>query len=77
MLLGYSVLLALIAGRAIGFYSTSQTVSKDLQEALQAVEAARMSDYIELRVSEMGRQSRGYGPLTKNPSNATPWVSRS
>ncbi|WP_333301912.1 hypothetical protein [Microcoleus sp. K4-C2] len=27
---------------------------------MQAVEAARMSDYIELRVSEMGRQSRGY-----------------
>jgi hypothetical protein len=51
---------ALIAGLAIGVYSTSQTVSKDLQEALQAVEAARMSDYIELRVSEMGRQSRGY-----------------
>jgi CHASE3 domain sensor protein len=42
---------------------TLQTVSKDLQEALQAVEAARMSDYIELRVSEISRQSRGY-PLT-------------
>ncbi len=38
---------ALIAGLAIGVYSTSQTVSKDLEEALQAVEAARMSDYIE------------------------------
>ncbi len=36
---------ALIAGLAIGVYSTSQTVSKDLEEALQAVEAARMSDY--------------------------------
>jgi CHASE3 domain sensor protein len=52
---------ALIAGLAIGVYSTSQTVSKDFEEALQAVEAARMSDYIELRASEMGRQSRGYG----------------
>ena len=27
---------------------------------MQAVEAARMSDYIELRVSEISRQSRGY-----------------
>ncbi len=51
---------ALIAGLAIGVYSTSQTVSKDLEEALQAVEAARMSDYIEWRVSEISRQSRGY-----------------
>lgn len=51
---------ALIAGLAIGVYSTSPTVSKDLQEAFQAVEAARMSDYIELRVSEISRQSRGY-----------------
>ena len=55
-----SVPLALIAGLAIGVYSTSQTVSKDLQEALQAVEAARISDYIELRVSEISRQSRRY-----------------
>jgi hypothetical protein len=31
-----------------------------LEEALQAVEAARMSDYIEWRVSEISRQSRGY-----------------
>jgi hypothetical protein len=31
-----------------------------LQEALQAVEAARISDYIELRVSEISRQSRRY-----------------
>lgn len=62
MLLGYSGLFALIAGLAIGVYSTSQTVSKDLEEALQAVEAAsaRMSDYIELRVPEISRQSRGY-----------------
>jgi CHASE3 domain sensor protein len=51
---------ALIAGLAIGVYSTSPTVSKDLEEALQAVEAARMSDYIEWRVSEISRQSRGY-----------------
>jgi hypothetical protein len=36
-----------------------------LQEALQAVEAARMSDYIELRVSEISRQSRRYA-VTKN-----------
>lgn len=55
-----SVPFALIAGLAIGVYSTSQTVSKDLQETLQAVEAGRMSDYIELRVSEISRQSRGY-----------------
>ena len=60
MLLGYWVPFALIAGLAIGVYSTSQTVSKDLQETLQAVEAGRISDYIELRVSEISRQSRGY-----------------
>jgi len=58
--LATSVSFALIAGLAIGVYSTSQTVSKDLQEAWQAVEAARMSDYIELRVSEISRQSRRY-----------------
>ncbi|MEG4028798.1 MULTISPECIES: methyl-accepting chemotaxis protein [unclassified Microcoleus] len=60
MLLGYSVPVGLIAGLAIGVYSTSQTVSKNFEEALQAVQAARMSDYIELRVSEIARQSRGY-----------------
>jgi methyl-accepting chemotaxis protein len=60
MLLGYSVPVGLIAGLAIGVYSTAQTVSKNFEEALQAVQAARMSDYIELRVSEIGRQSRGY-----------------
>jgi len=60
MLIGYWVPFALIAGLAIGVYSTSQTVSKDLQETLQAVEAGRISDYIELRVSEISRQSRGY-----------------
>ena len=58
--MGTSVPFALIAGLAIGVYSTSPTVSKDLEEALQAVEAARMSDYIEWRVSEISRQSRGY-----------------
>jgi len=60
MLLGYSVPVGLIAGLAIGVYGTAQTVSKNFEEALQAVEASRMSDYIELRVSEIGRQSRGY-----------------
>ena len=60
MLLGYSGLFALIAELAIGVYSTSPTVSKDLEEALQAVKAARMSECIELRVSEISRQSRGY-----------------
>ena len=51
-----SVPFALSAGLAIGVYSTSQTVSKDLQETLQAVEAGRISDYIELRVSEISGQ---------------------
>ena len=60
MLLGYSVPVGLIAGLAIGVYGTAQTVSKNFEEALQAVEAARMSDYIELRVSEVNRRSKGY-----------------
>jgi len=51
---------ALIAGLASGVCSTSQTVSKDFEETLQAVEAARISDWIELRVSEISRQSRRY-----------------
>jgi len=58
--LATSVPFALIAGLAIGVCSTSQTVSKDFEETLQAVEAARISDSIELRVSEISRQSRRY-----------------
>ncbi len=60
MLLGYSVPVALIAGLAIGVYTTSNTVGKNFDDALDAVEAARMSDAIELRVSQVGRQARGY-----------------
>ncbi len=65
MLLGYSVPVALIAGLAIGVYTTTQTVGRDFDEALEATEAARMSDYLELRVSQIGRQSRGYA-LTRD-----------
>ena len=60
MLLGYSVPVALIAGLAIGVYTTSNTVGKNFDNAIEAVDAARMSDYIELRVSQLGRQARGY-----------------
>ncbi|MEI6427137.1 MAG: methyl-accepting chemotaxis protein [Pseudanabaena sp. ELA607] len=65
MLAGYSVPVALIAGLALGVYGTSQSVSRNFDDALEAVEGARMSDYIELRVSQISRQARGYA-LTRD-----------
>lgn len=41
---------------------------------MPAVEAARISDYIELRVSEMGTQSRGYALTLDKESLERYWV---
>ncbi|MBD2151361.1 methyl-accepting chemotaxis protein [Pseudanabaena sp. FACHB-1277] len=60
MLFGYSVPVALIAGLAIGVYTTSQIVDKSFEHALVANDRARVSDALELRVSQIARQSRGY-----------------
>jgi len=60
MLLGYSVPVVLITGLAIGVYSTSQAVGKNFEHALVANDRARVSDALELKVSQIGRQARGY-----------------
>jgi len=60
MLLGYSVPVVLITGLALGVYSTSQTVGKNFEHALLATDRARISDALELRISQISRQSRGY-----------------
>ena len=60
MLVGYSVPVALIAGLAFGVYTTSQTVGKSLENALISNDRARVSDSLELMMSQISRQSRGY-----------------
>ena len=60
MLLGYSVPVALIMGLAIGVYTTTQSVDKDFEHAMEAIARARISDTLELKNSAISRQSRGY-----------------
>ena len=60
MLLGYSVPVALIAGLAIGVYSTSQTVARDFDEALRSNDVSSKIQSFEIDMAQISRQSRGY-----------------
>jgi methyl-accepting chemotaxis protein len=60
MLLGYSVPVALIAGLAFGVYLTSQEVGRNLDRASRAESIAKAASELELRITEIVRQSRGY-----------------
>ena len=60
MLVGYSVPVALIAGLAIGVYTTSQTVSKDFDEALRSNDVSSKVQDFELDMSQISRAARGY-----------------
>ena len=60
MLIGYSVPVALIAGLAIGIYFTSQEVGRNFDRALKAGNRSNVVKDLELRMSHIARQSRGY-----------------
>ena len=60
MLLGYSVPVALIAGLAIGVYTTSQDVGKNFNQVLKSEARAKAVKDLELKMSQIARQSRGY-----------------
>ncbi len=67
MLIGYSVPVVLIAGLAIGVYYTAQDVSKNFGRALKTEDQAKSVNDLELRMSHLARQSRGYA-ITVNKS---------
>jgi methyl-accepting chemotaxis protein len=60
MLLGYSVPVALIAGLAVGVYSTTQTVGRDFEEALRSNDVSAKVQDFETDIAQISRQARGY-----------------